>query len=141
MLTFPNDCAPGGFLQPNDVLPAINQRNVGMASGTAVAWAGFPLAASALLKKQALCYYQGVVSASILDVDGLPPLYLIDGHNSRGLSGAPVWHCDTPDQRPSIAAVITHYSQLDEGLPGFVHASPVTPLFDMLDQKLNAPAG
>ena len=89
--------------------------------GTLVGWAGFAGVADRYLGHPQLCYYQGVISATI-DRDD-KRYYLVDGHNTYGVSGAPVWRW-SEDRGFEVVGIVSGYSQDDE-LPGFCRVEPL----------------
>lgn len=122
-ITFSNQACPGGFSDADEQPPRLINRGVGLTPGTPVGWAGFPEHARRMLGQAQLCCFRGVIS-SVVDQPNLPPMYLIDGHNTPGLSGSPVWWWNPDKSRAEIAAVVTRYSFLAE-FPGFVLATPI----------------
>jgi hypothetical protein len=111
------------------VVPVI-QKGQGMDLGTRVAWAGFPARPAQEFGGPVLCYYEGVVSA-VIDREGQPPLYLLDGHNTWGVSGGPVWAwSDDRHQVELIGIVVNYWRHLDQKveLPGHVTAVAIHPL-------------
>ncbi|MFA5239937.1 MAG: hypothetical protein WC476_09575 [Phycisphaerae bacterium] len=116
------------------VIPIIDKRE-GFGPGTRVAWAGFPQNVQDELGFSQLCYYEGVVAAMI-DRKGYPPLYLIDGHNTFGVSGGPVWAWSDNRSRVELIAIIVSYlSDVQKNLPGFVCATPIHPLLYYLGSQ------
>ena len=109
------------------LLPLIDDRK-GMETGTHVAWAGFPANVQSYLGFPQICYYEGVVAAMI-NKKGYPPLYLLDGHNTAGVSGSPVWAYSDDSSRVELIAIIGSYlSDAQKKFPGFVCATPIHPL-------------
>lgn len=114
--------------------------------GTRVAWAGFPYIVSQIAGRPQMSYFEGTVSSFIVRNDG-HWLYLIDGHNTLGVSGGPVWAMDA-NGAARVVAVISSYRAFpkqeshDFELPGFVHAVPVQPLVQFLKKhwRLNQSA-
>jgi hypothetical protein len=110
-------------------VPAI-PKGQAMDCGTRVAWAGYPGLAAQEFDGPVLCYYEGVVSA-VIDRTGQPPLYLLDGHNTWGVSGGPVWAwSDERHQVELIGIVVNYRRHLDQQveLPGHVTAVAIHPL-------------
>ena len=119
------------------VLPLIDPRK-GVTEGTRVAWAGFPQTVQKQLGFPQLCYYEGVVAAMI-DTKAHPPLYLLDGHNSPGVSGAPIWAYN--DERSSVelvAVIVGYLSEAQRIFPGFVCATPIHPLIRYMQSLKSA---
>lgn len=119
--------------------PLINP-NVALGEGTRVAWAGFPGGLAQHLGFPQLAYYEGVIAATVYS-DGHPPLYVLDGHNARGVSGGPVWAWDDERKGPELVGVISSYLYGDRvsqdqdthrELPGFTFAIPINPLHAFL---------
>ncbi|MBX2851551.1 MAG: hypothetical protein KTR15_07395 [Phycisphaeraceae bacterium] len=112
---------------PSSRLLSIPPEECYTAEGTRVAWAGFPGLANEFAKRPQPCYFEGCVSSLILRSDF--QAYLIDGHNTFGVSGGPVWAIDSNNE-PSIIGIISGYNYLQSSLqmPGFVHAVPIAPL-------------
>ena len=110
--------------------PNVIGKGIGMSEGTRVAWAGFPAHANSSLGHPVLCYYEGVVSA-VIDEKDHPPLYLLDGHNTWGVSGGPVWAWNEGRKRTELIGIIVNYlSCADEEvrLPGHVTAVAIHPI-------------
>lgn len=70
----------------------------------------------------------------MINKDGYPPLYVIDGHNTFGVSGGPVWGYFDNSGEIELAGVIVRYAAESSGnLPGFVFATPIHPLITYLE--------
>jgi hypothetical protein len=106
---------------------------MGVAAGTRVGWAGFPGQIEALLGFPQLSYFEGSVSAMVdLEQRGY---YLVDGHNSQGLSGGPVWHWSHEHGRAEVVAIVSGYSQVTE-FPGFCKFESISPLpYKLVDRS------
>lgn len=133
------DCTDGRpFLELDDLgkpaeplLPIIHVRE-GVGPGTRVAWAGFPASVYSMLRFPEVCYYEGVVGAMVNTRDH-PPLYLLDGHNTSGVSGGPVWWWSDKRSRAELVAIVVQYlCEKRRPLPGFVCATPIHPLLEFL---------
>ena len=122
----------GKSSEPKETLVPIIDKHKGIGPGTRVAWAGFPKVVKEYLGFPQLCYYEGVVAATI-DRNNRPPLYLLDGHNDFGVSGGPVWAWDDETSRVELVGIIVSY--LQQELPGFVCATPIHPLLHYLDSN------
>ena len=94
--------------------------------GTRVGWVGFPGTVQRFLGSPELCYFEGVVSA--FHKQGSRILYLVDGHNSRGVSGGPVFHWRDHDRQPEIVGIVSRYGCGDAELPGFCIFEPINPV-------------
>jgi hypothetical protein len=108
------------------------------AEGTRVAWAGFPAVAMQIANRPTPCYFEGSVAALILNHD--KPLYLLDGHNTFGVSGGPVWAWCKHRKHPRIIGSISSYRFHGSNalLPGFTHAVPIQPLWQFLEKNWGA---
>lgn len=109
--------------------------------GTRVAWAGFPGIATQIAERPQPCYFEGCVSALIMHDDW--NLYLIDGHNTLGVSGGPVWATrkgSQVTQSPRIIGVVSGYNSLKDNpqLPGFAIVVPIQPLRVFLEKAWGA---
>lgn len=140
------DCIDGrSFLdldesgKPTEALLPLIDPSKGVTEGTRAAWAGFPQPVQEnQLGFPQLCYYEGVVAAMI-NTKAHPPLYLLDGHNSPGVSGAPVWAYN--DERSSaelVAIIVAYLSDAQKKFPGFVCATPIHPLIRYMQSLKSA---
>jgi hypothetical protein len=104
------------------------------AGGSQVAWAGFPSLAE-LARRPQPCYFQGSVSALILHDEFVT--YLLDGHNTFGVSGGPVWAQKSASEAARLIGVISSYRSVPTHpqMPGFVHAVPVQVVVDFLKRN------
>jgi len=121
--------------RPCEKVVPVLPKNLCVGPGSRVAWAGFPAVAQAYLGFHQLCYYEGVVSA-VIDRKDFPPLYLLDGHNTWGLSGGPVWAYVNGSARCELIGVIVQYlpsKYKNQELPGLVCATPIRPLLMYLE--------
>jgi hypothetical protein len=98
------------------------------AEGTDVAWAGFPALATEIAQRPQPCYFQGNVSSLVIRNDY--QIYLLDGHNTFGVSGGPVWAMSTATNVARLIGVISGYSSVSAApqLPGLVRVAPIQPL-------------
>lgn len=115
--------------EPAEPLAAVIGRG-GKAAGSRVAWAGYPGITSSQIGEPLLCYYEGVVSA-VVDMEGQPPMYLLDGHNTWGLSGGPVWGWSDDRNGPELIGIVVSYRRHVEEeteLPGHVAAMAIHPI-------------
>lgn len=112
------------------------------AEGTRVAWAGFPGISKIIAQRPQPCYFEGCVSSLILREDY--HLYLLDGHNTYGVSGGPVWAIDNKRRVRVIGVVSSYHShpinnnKPELQLPGLVHAAPVQPIRSFLENSWKA---
>lgn len=82
-----------------------------------VAWCGFPGFVSDITDSHMLCYFEGIVACCPSN----PPLYLVDGHTSGGISGGPMWIL-AEDGDPLITGICVQYTWpgvTPSGLVGF----------------------
>jgi hypothetical protein len=110
--------------------PSVIGQDKCMGEGTRVAWAGFPSHVESGLGHPSMCYYEGVISA-VIDEKGQPPLYLLDGHNSYGVSGGPVWTWSDDLKRAELIGIIVNYTSSPNqqiSLPGHVSAVAIHPI-------------
>lgn len=122
---------------PNQILPIVQDSNY-TAEGTPVAWAGYPGVASDIAKRPQPCYFQGYVSALILQPNS--QLYLLDGHNTFGVSGGPVWAYCPEAKEPRVIGAVSSYRYVGANpeIPGFVHAVPIQVLTGYLAKHWGA---
>jgi hypothetical protein len=103
-------------------------------TGTRVAWAGYPAFMVRSTGYPTLCYYEGVISASLFH-QAKRPLYMVDGHAAPGVSGGPLWFC-TPDAEPVIVGVVSSYEGIvPENIPGLCAFTPLNVLFEYLEKE------
>ncbi|MEE9130814.1 MAG: hypothetical protein V3T84_12405 [Phycisphaerales bacterium] len=89
LLVVPKVGKDGNQFSPDDEEPLCTlPEKFHLTPGTRVGWAGFPLIVHDLLSHHQLCYCEGVVAAAIYQPDRR--LYVVDGHNARGINGGPV---------------------------------------------------
>ena len=100
------------------------------AEGTRVAWAGFPTIVNKYLGHPHLCYFEGVVSATVNRLD--KHLYLVDGHTARGVSGGPLWQW-TEKNGVEIVGIMARYEVAHEEWPGFCVFEPIQPVAQYLE--------
>jgi len=107
------------------------------AEGDHVAWAGFPSLAATIAGRPQPCYFEGQVSAFIATDDFVT--YLLDGHNTFGVSGGPVW-AKRGENLPRIIGVISGYHSILHApqMPGLVIAVPIQPVRVFLEQVWGA---
>lgn len=142
------------FNEKGEMLPnqfaVMEFESVLKAEGTELAWAGFPYHASAF-KRPWPCYFRGCVSALVQYPD-YPPYYLVDGHNSKGVSGGPVWAMSESRGSPVIIGAVSAYSmsveyedeeqtKMKPFLPGLVVVTPTLVLAEFLRSQWNAKTG
>jgi len=141
-----SDCVDGQpFLELDDtenptepLLPLIDPQR-GFGPGSRVAWAGFPASVESYLGFPKICYYEGVIAAMI-DTKNYPPLYLLDGHNTAGVSGAPLWSYNDDSSRTELIGIVVSYlSDVQKKLPGFACATPIHPLIRYLESLKPSP--
>jgi len=106
--------------------------------GTRVAWAGYPQLAATFARRPQLCYFEGCVSSLVLRDDF--QAYLLDGHNTFGISGGPVWAAHSDNESPRMIGIISGYQSLTTSpqMPGLVHAAPIQPITFFLTNIWNA---
>jgi hypothetical protein len=127
----PPDYEAHGELIPTTLEPAmVLEQTKAITPGTRVGWMGFPGTVEAFLGAPQLCYYEGVVSA--FHAKGSRGLYLVDGHNSRGVSGGPVFHWRDGDHQPQIVGIVSGYGCEDADLPGLCVFEPINPVIGFL---------
>ena len=95
------------------------------AEGTEVAWAGFPAIVMEIAERPQPCYYRGVVSSLLIREEF--QMYLLDGHNTFGISGGPVWSIDAETNLPKLIGIISgyRYNNQVQAMPGLVFATPI----------------
>ena len=129
------------FASATEPVARFMDERLGVTPGTRVGWAGYPAIAHDLLGHPQLCYCEGVVSAMI-DRDDRR-LYLVDGHNTFGISGGPVWHWSRDRDQVEVVGVVSGYrttpifddhtgesrldgsGRLSDSLPGFCVFEPL----------------
>lgn len=130
----PPDCPSQGELIPQQLEPnPVLGETLRITPGTRVGWSGFPGTVERFLKRPVLCYYEGVVSA--FHAMGNRGLYLVDGHNSRGVSGGPVFHWREKDRQPEIVSIVSGYGCGDTELPGLCIFEPINPIIGFLKSQ------
>jgi hypothetical protein len=87
------------------------------------------------LSRPQLCYFEGVISAHIMQPDRL--LYIVDGHASPGVSGGPVWAWFDAVGSYAIVGIVSEYRHLfgHPELPGHCFFEPINPLMEFLIQS------
>ncbi len=90
--------------------------------GARVCWAGFPGQIEGFLKEPALCYAEGVISSMVNRDDR--HLYIVDGHNSPGFSGGPVWYWCEDRQEFLVLGIVSLYLS-NNVFPGFCAFEPI----------------
>lgn len=139
LLVFDNDACEQGFTGEDEHPPRSLTGPVFALPGTVVAWAGFPSFVNQQLARPFICYYQGVVSLFVNRPDQ-PTLYLVDGHNASGVSGAPLWHWNEQASTGELVGIVASYAaERTKGsgplFPGFVHATPINGLIEFLRSR------
>ncbi len=117
-------------------LPLIDH-SLAVSTGTRVAWAGYASAVESFFHTPCLCYFEGSISLLVDRPDAI--YYIIDGHNTAGISGGPVWHWSEDRQRFEVVAIISAYASGVDGLPGFVIAEPIHQVTGFLRSSAFAP--
>jgi hypothetical protein len=117
---------------PSDECMPIQRGHKWAGEGSEVAWAGFPGIARELAGRPQPCFYRGVVSSWLVRDEF--QLYLLDGHNTGGVSGGPVWWIDGEIQCPQLIGVISTYrsGEPHRHLPGLVCAIPIQALMQRI---------
>lgn len=122
-LVVPKAGKNGVQFSPNDEEPLCTMpEKFHLTPGTRVGWAGFPSIVHDLLSHHQPCYCEGVVAAAVYEPSRR--LYVVDGHNTWGISGGPVWHWSDERDRLEIVAVVSSYKPGGE-LPGFCVFAPL----------------
>lgn len=133
----PPDYPSSGTLVPDDLEPlTVLEETRRVVIGTRVGWAGFPGIVGQHLGAPTLCYFDGVVSA--FHAQGSRGVYLVDGHNSRGVSGGPVFHWRDEDHRPEVVGIVSGYGCADAELPGMCVFEPINPIIAFLKGQYSA---
>lgn len=141
----PKNCTDGSdfFTMRIDGLPTAGTMAIETdwnyaAEGTRVAWAGFPALATQIAQRPQPCYFEGCVSALVLRDDY--QLYLMDGHNTFGVSGGPVWAMSSANRHARIIGVVSSYTSRADApqLPGLVQVVPIQPLRSFLETNWGA---
>ena len=114
--------------RPQDESMPIEGASKWTVEGSEVAWAGYADIAMQIAQRPQPCYYRGVVSSLLIREDF--QLHLIDGHNTFGISGGPVWAVDAESNLPKLIAIIGGYrfNENAQALPGLVFATPIQAL-------------
>lgn len=115
--------ASGGPFSPPDEepLPIISEKLM-QGIGTRVCWAGFPGRIEDFLGQSTLCYAEGVISSMVNRKDR--HLYIVDGHNSPGFSGGPVWYWCKDREEFLVLGIVSGYLPNKE-FPGFCCFEPI----------------
>jgi hypothetical protein len=100
--------------------------HLGVTAATRVAWAGYPSQVEQNVGFPQLCYFEGVVSATV-DARG-KCLYVVDGHAAPGVSGGPVWHWSEERSMPEVVGIVSTYASSQERIPGFLMFEPINPV-------------
>jgi hypothetical protein len=95
---------------------------IGVSEGTRVSWAGFPYQVERFLGRPQLCFFDGIVSAMVQKPH---PIYIVDGHAARGVSGGPVWHWSSERNALEVVGIVSKYGGADDGIPGFCIFEPI----------------
>lgn len=110
------------FFQPDESpLPMIAENHM-QGIGTRVCWAGFPALIENYLCEPTLCYAEGVISSMVNTAD--KHLYIVDGTNSPGFSGGPVWYWSEEHQQFQVMGIVSGYLP-SQGFPGFCAFEPI----------------
>jgi len=129
----PDYSAQGELVAPQLEPIAVLHETRRITPGTRVGWTGFPGTVQRFLGRPELCYFEGVVSA--FHAEGSRGLYLVDGHNSLGVSGGPVFHWLEEDRRPEIVGIVSGYDCADADLPGLCVFEPINPIIGFLKSQ------
>jgi Trypsin-like peptidase domain len=94
--------------------------------GADIGWLGYPA-----IEPNSLCFFSGAVSAR-LEHRGA---YLIDGVAINGVSGGPVFHCNSSDQIQIIGCVSAYHANraTGEALRGLLRAQDVSHFHEAAD--------
>lgn len=119
-------CPDGAaFAIPADLpLPMIAE-DLMQGIGTRVCWTGYPIIVEKLVGRPTLSYAEGVISSMVNYED--KHLYIVDGTNSGGFSGGPVWFWCPKAQEFQVLGVVSGYFQ-DGRFPGFCAFEPINHL-------------
>ena len=120
--------SPPFFDVENELPPSVIAPDKAIVAGVDIAWAGYPGIITNVLKRPQLCFYRGMISATVLDISH--GMYIVDGHAAQGVSGGPVWHSDETGHR--IVGVVSSYLAPGGEMPGLCHFAPVNILIDHL---------
>ena len=115
------------FAVGDEVGVRIINPQMGVSTGTRIAWAGFPWVVEDLLGYPELCYFEGVVSSMISTTSR--KLYIADGHIAYGVSGGPVWRWSEDDACLEVVGIVSKYEAAEDDLPGFCRFEPINPIF------------
>jgi hypothetical protein len=98
--------------------------------GIDVGWLGYPV-----IEASTLCFFAGTVSAR----QETRRAYLIDGVAINGVSGGPVFHCDSPDVIQIIGSISAYHANraTGEALPGLLRAQDVSHFHQVLQHVQN----
>jgi hypothetical protein len=127
--------AADGALVPGQIIPSETNLSAWTSEGSSIAWAGYAGLAAEIAGRPIPCYFEGSISAVVMRKEG--PLYLIDGSNTFGVSGGPVWAVCSRFGRPRMIGVISSYKYRRDVpfMPGFAHAVPIQPLVSYLAEN------
>ncbi len=120
--------------KPSTESMSIQPASAWAAEGSQVAWAGFPALAMDIARRPQPCYYQGVISSLLIRNEF--QMYLIDGHNTFGISGGPVWWINAESRVPTVIGIVSSYrfSKQMNAMPGLVAATPIQLLLSLVFQ-------
>lgn len=110
----------GDFVLPETPI-GLMPINEPCAIGRDIGWLGYPA-----IEPNYLCFFAGTVSA----IQAGRKAYLVDGVAINGVSGGPVFHCQTPtDDKVQIIGCVSAYHAnraTGEALPGLLRAQDVS---------------
>lgn len=118
-----NKMADGSPFSPPEEKPLpMIEENLMDGTGTRVAWLGFPAQIQDFIGRPQLRYCEGVIT-SMVNFKG-QHLYIVDGHNTPGFSGGPVFSWDTDRNRFRVTGIVSRYLPAED-FPGFCCFEPV----------------
>lgn len=98
--------------------------------GAKVAWSGYAGIIEEYLGHPQLCYFEGSVSATSNRAGR--PIYIVDGHSARGVSGGPLWVW-REDGEYNVIGIMSSYQGPADGLPGFCVFEPIQHVSNYLE--------
>ncbi|MCH8343746.1 MAG: hypothetical protein IH983_07140 [Planctomycetes bacterium] len=120
----------GQLVPPNLKALRVMHESLRLTPGTRVGWAGFPGQVEQYFRRPLICCFAGTVSAWY--AEGSRGLYIVDGHNARGVSGGPVWHYPEDRPAPEVAGIVSGYGLGEQDMPGFCVFEPINPIISFL---------
>jgi len=118
------------FLRGDADLVTMIRKHRMATTGTRVGWAGFPSKIEWFLNDSQLCYFEGVICASVNRPD--QHYYLVDGHGMKGASGSPVWRYSNELGGPEVIGIVAEYKGAEDYFPGFCVVEPINHVIEYL---------